>query len=300
MEVLNRFFLEYAPHSDFESGLFVPFNAAVEAERQAAQDIASGMDPEFIQQIFEGPYVTSKYGWTRSDLRKDEVSRPLHLDVKNQKRHATSKQILQRSSKHINDIYEEASKAATDELLAVHEAITANRPDYSIKNSVPGNAYGWQTGGTATALPSALVAATAKTVVLILAATANQPSITEIGVSFDGVTTTAVPVLVELVSGTAGAAGTPRAALAAGKQLRGWPAQTSQTTAGDTYTAEPTTQLSNRKWLVSPYGGLWSVQYPLGREPTGIVTAATDGKTWSLRLTAPAAVNCHAYIEWEE
>jgi hypothetical protein len=130
--------------------------------------------------------------------------------------------------------------------------------------------------------------------VLITAGTTTPPSITEIGISFDGVTASAVPVLVELVSGTGGTAGTSTAQTP--KQLRGWPAQVSISSGTQTYTVEPGTQLVNRKWLVSPN----VIQFPLGREPSGIVTAATDAKTWSIRATAPSIVNAHAYIEFEE
>ena len=38
------------------------------------------------------------------------------------------------------------------------------------------------------------------------------------------------------------------------------------------------------------------MQFPLGREPMQVVTA----DALCLRLTAPAAVNCQGYIEFEE
>jgi hypothetical protein len=298
MPVAEKYFLHYAAHGDFEQGIFMPFDTQVDAERQAASDLLNGCDPDFIEQIFTAPYDPPKFGWKRSDLAfKPEEELNPHLVEKNRKRTATAKQIQQRAKKHQDDMLNEMVKAQGDYLLEMNQAI---KEGSFFKNSVPGNAYTWCTGGTATATPAALSAATAKTVVLILAASVNQPAITEIGVSFDGVTSSAVPVLVELVSGTAGTAGTPRAALAAGKQLRGWPASTSQTTAADTYSGEPGTQLVNRKWFVPPNGGLFVEQYPLGREPTGIITSATDAKTWSIRLTAPATVNAHAYIEFEE
>jgi hypothetical protein len=154
------------------------------------------------------------------------------------------------------------------------------------------------TGGTATGGAAALAAATAKTLVMLTAAAANQPAVVEVGISFDGVTATAVPVLVELVSGTAATTGTVVAQTP--KQLRGWPGQGAQTTGQITITAEPTVQLVNRKWFVTPNAGLFVVQFPLGREPTGIITAATDAKTWSIRATSPAIVNAHAYMEFEE
>ena len=290
------FFLHYTPHSDFEHGIFVPFATQVEAERQAAYDLQHGVDPEYIESIFEAPFDPPKFAWTKAQVDRGDAI-PVHLTAAHRTQVHTRKKILSLASKHQEDMHVEMVQAHIADQLAVKRAIEEGT---FFKGAVPGNAYNWMIGGTATAGASALAGSTAKTVVLLLAASANQMAITEIGVSFDGVTASAVPVLVELVSGTAGGAGTPRATLASGKQLRGWPAQASATTCGDTYSAEPTTQLVNRKWLVSPNGGLFVEQFPLGREPTGIITAATDAKTWSLRLTAPAAVNCHAYIEFEE
>lgn len=292
----TRHFIHYAPQGDFEEGIFVPYNTQEEAERQVAFELMNGSDPEIYQQTFSAPYLFSTTGWTRKQLNDQSFEHP-HLKEANRSRTGTPKQLLERAKKHAHDLMQEQIDSEIARITQIHEEVMRGS---HWNMAVPGNAYVWNTGGTATAVPAALSAATAKTVVLILASTANQPALTEIGVSFDGVTATAVPALVELVSGTAGAAGTPRAALAVGKQLRGWPAQNSQTTVGDTYAAEPTTQLVNRKWFVSPYGGLWTLQFPLGREPTGIVTATTDAKTWSLRVTAPATVNCHAYIEFEE
>lgn len=292
------YFLHYAAQAGFERGIFVPFATAVDAERQAAMDWAGGADDDLIEQIFEAPYDPPKRGYlhlaTRGTAVEDEIP---HLNEQNWKKVSTRAQIKKKAPKHQQDMYDEMVKAQADYLLEVQKAVQTGA---HLKNAVPGNAYVWNTGGTATATPAALSALTAKTVVYLVSAAANQPAIVEIGVSFDGVTASAVPVLVELISSTTGTAGTPRAALAAGKQLRGWPAQTSQTTAADTYSAEPGTSLVNRKWYVSPNGGLWVMQFPLGREPTGIVTATTDAKAWGLRLTAPATVNAHAYIEWEE
>lgn len=297
MAVPQAHFLHYHPHSDFGQGIFVPFATQVDAERQAAADLANGVDPEYILGIFAEDYQLPKFGWTQDDLTA--AAELPHLDTQNRVNgySVTRKQIMARAGKHQDDLLRESLKAQADYLIEMTKAIETGA---DLKMAVPGNAYTWCTGGTATGGAAALAAATAKTLVLLLAAAANQPSVTEIGISFDGVTSSAVPVLVELVSGTAGTAGTPRAALAVGKQLRGWPAQNSQTTCADTYTVEPGTQLVNRKWLVPPNGGLFVIQAPLSREPTGIVTAATDAKTWSIRATAPATVNAHAYIEYEE
>lgn len=291
----ETFFLQYAAHSDFEDGIFVPFATQEEAERQAAYDLGNGVDPEYIERIFKAPYELPRFGWTRTQLEAAETITSPHLFEKQREKIATRKQILQRASKHQQAIINDTLEARANEILAVHEAI---RSGAAFEASVPGNAYTVMVGGTATGAPAALAAATAKTLCMITTGAQGQPSITEIGISFDGVTASAVPILVELVSGTATTTGTVVAQTP--KQLRGWPAQASISTGQITITAEPTVQLVNRKWLVTPNGGLFTVQFPMGREPTGIVTATTDAKTWSIRATAPAIVNAHAYIEFEE
>lgn len=142
----------------------------------------------------------------------------------------------------------------------------------------------------------ALAAATAKTLIDLLAAANDYPTVVEFGVSFDGVTPSAVPVLVELCHSTEGAAGTSTGGTI--RQVRG-PRATANITAGVNYTVEPTTLTVLKHWLVPPTSGM-VMQFPLGREPEGIVTAATAGKGLCLRVTAPAIVNVRAYIEYEE
>jgi hypothetical protein len=292
----KRYWLHWLGASDDDLGIFLPYNSQEEAERQAAWEIANGGERDQLGGVYVAPYDVPRLGWSRRQL-DDNGFTPRHLIPGERERVATAKQVLSRANRHAQDILDEAERGQADYLLGMNAAI---KDGSAFKAAVPGNAYTWNTGGTATGTACALAAGTAKTVILVVSAAANQPAIVEIGVSFDGVTATAVPVLVELTTGTAATAGTPRAALAAGKQVRGWPAQTSQTTVADSYSAEPTVELVNRKWLVTPNGGLFVMQFPLGREPTGIVTSATDAKTWGIRCTAPATVNCHAYVEFEE
>jgi hypothetical protein len=298
------FFLHYAPSGHFEDGIYLPFTTAEEALRQATWELwhtsEEGADADMFAGIFEAEYaVGPRRGWVydKSGLIVQETQSP-HLDPDQRKKVHTPSAIGKLAKKMARTMYEEEIQAHEDHILEMSQQIRRGLGEF--KATVPGNAYTWCTGGTATAVPAALTAATAKTVLLIVAAATNQPSIAELSVSFDGVTAANVPALVELITGTAAGAGTPRAALAAGKQIRGWPGQTSQTTGADTYSAEPTAELVNKKWYVSPNGGLLVIQNPLGREQTGIVTAATDAKTWGLRVTAPNAVNCHAYMEIEE
>lgn len=149
-----------------------------------------------------------------------------------------------------------------------------------------------KTGTTATAL----VAATAKTLVNIIAGANQVPVITEMSIGFDGVTASAVPVLVDVgystqaTAGTAGSSPTPT--LIRGKGAAG-------STAGVDYSAEPTALTAFKHWLVTPNGGLLVIQSPLGREAQGDPSGGTN-KAVFLRGNAPANVNARAYMEFEE
>lgn len=138
----------------------------------------------------------------------------------------------------------------------------------------------------------ALTAATAKTILNVINAANGLIRIVEMGVSFDGVSSTAEPVTVELCSSTQATAGTSTAHTIV--QTRG-PTRTVQATAARNYTAEPTALTTIRRWLVHPQSGI-VIQFPLGREPEQVTTA--DGLC--IRCTAPATVNAQAYIEFEE
>lgn len=168
--------------------------------------------------------------------------------------------------------------------------------------SIPGNAYVSQTGGnfTAPASPAAvaLTAATAKTVLAMTVGTNNPPSIVELSISCDGASGT---LLIEVGLLTAATAGTGTTGLAP-QQVRGWPASPSALTYGFNYTVEPTAYtVIARQWLVPmPTAPLGPYQLPLGREPTGIVTAATAGKMIGVRLTSSIGANARVYIEHEE
>lgn len=295
MAETTAYFLHYASEEISEGGVYLPFASAQEAERQAAWELDHGADPDSFERIFAAPYDPPRKAWSRAQLRAGEVEMP-HLVEKHRKRHATAKQIHDRASKHLHEMEVERVDAIAEQVIEMEKK---RREGTLFQNSASGRTgYSVMTGGTATAGAAAMVAATAKTLCMVTTGATTPPSVVEIGISFDGVTASAVPVLVELVSGTAASTGTVVAQTP--KQLRGWPSSASVSSGQITITAEPTTQLVNRKWLVRPDGGLFVIQFPLGREPTGLITATTDGKTWSVRATAPAIVNVHAYLEFEE
>ena len=140
----------------------------------------------------------------------------------------------------------------------------------------------------------ALAAATAKTILAVVPSTGRTLTVTELSVSFDGVTASAVPVLVELCTSTQATAGTSTGGTIS--QVRGRPTTVGATSAIN-YTVEPTVLTATRQWLVTPNGGLYTVQFPLGREPEA---DATTIKAVALRITAPAIVNVRGYVEFEQ
>src|SRR6185369_11743562 len=80
----------------------------------------------------------------------------------------------------------------------------------------------------------------AKTVLVVASPSQHGLSLVEFGISFDGVTASAVPALVELTQLTLGAAGTPAASPPAAVQVRGRTGATAPTVTHN-YTGEPTT-----------------------------------------------------------
>lgn len=137
-----------------------------------------------------------------------------------------------------------------------------------------------------------LSAATAKTVLNVVNASNELLRFVELGVSFDGTSSTAEPVTVELVKSTQATAGTSTAHTIV--QVGG-PTRTVRATAARNYSAEPTVLTVVKRWLVHPQTGL-TVSFPLGREPEQVTSANAMG----IRCTAPATVNVQAYIEFEE
>lgn len=144
---------------------------------------------------------------------------------------------------------------------------------------------------TQTTADVALSAATAKTILGVIAGSGITIRATEIGVSFDGTSSSAEPVTVELCRGDGTSAGTSTSQTPV--QLRG-ATRTVQASGARNYTAEPTTLTVLKRWLVHPQTGI-AVQFPLGRE-----VEHTGAGGLFLRCTAPATVNAQGYIEHEE
>jgi hypothetical protein len=132
---------------------------------------------------------------------------------------------------------------------------------------------------------------------MVIAAANSGLLVTEFGISFDGVTASAVPALVELVSSTQAGAGTPTGTPTV-TQVRGRVTGGEPPTASGRYSAEPTTLVRHRAWYVTPNNGILVVQFPLGREPE---TDDSGGsiKAYGIRVNVTANVNVMCYMETE-
>lgn len=150
--------------------------------------------------------------------------------------------------------------------------------------------YTLQTGAAV-----ALVAATAKSVLCVIAPAQFGIDLKKVKIGFDGVTASAVPVLCELMTSTLASFSTPGTANTTGtvNQIYG-----RTITAGFTgfygSTTEPTVLTAFDSFLLTPAGGLVIYDYPLGDTPD---SAVSNGIV--LRCTAPAGVNVRAAFTFE-
>lgn len=140
----------------------------------------------------------------------------------------------------------------------------------------------------------ALSAGVAKSVLGVQAPAQFGTDLIGFDVAFDGVTASAVPVLVELCSCTfaTNAPGTNSTAVTE-DQVYGRTV-TAGFVGAKNWTAEPTVVTPIREFLLTPNGGLLIYEYPLGTSPD---SAVSEG--FVLRLNAPAAVNARASMRFE-
>lgn len=149
--------------------------------------------------------------------------------------------------------------------------------------------YGTSTEGTV-----ALAAATAKTILGVAAPSSFGVDLKTLRVSFDGVTASAVPVLVELCYATfaTNAPGTNSTSTTI-DQLYGR-SITAGFTGAKNWTTEPTVLTPLDEWLLTPAGGLVIYDYMLGNSPDSAVSQG-----FVLRCNAPAVVNVRASLAFE-
>lgn len=145
--------------------------------------------------------------------------------------------------------------------------------------------------GISAQMPKTATGTSAKTLLQLVAATNQRVILNEISISFDGVTNSAVPILVELVRQTS--AGTMSALTV--RKVSNSDQETLQTTAQQNATAEPT-DAGDIPWteLVHPQTGLtW--QAPYGQE-----IKVQGGTRIGIRVTAAAGVNAVCRLKGEE
>lgn len=137
----------------------------------------------------------------------------------------------------------------------------------------------------------ALSAATAKTILMVIAPAQFGIDLRSVEIGFDGVTASNAPVLVELVSSTQGTAGTSTAGTV--NQVYGRSITAGFTTQHN-YTAEPTVLTAIDEFSLSPNGGLIIRDWPLNE---GFDQDVSKGL--GIRLTAPNTVNARATMKFE-
>lgn len=144
--------------------------------------------------------------------------------------------------------------------------------------------------GSAVTAEIALAAATAKTVLQLVAAANHRVKVLGFHIAFDGVSTTAEPVQIRIVRQTTAGTMTALTPVKRDDSI----ADTLLTTAQHTATVEPTIGdiLEGRE--CHPQQG-WEVWYPQGAE---IIIGGGDRLGWE--VTAPAVVNCRASAIFEE
>ena len=143
----------------------------------------------------------------------------------------------------------------------------------------------------------ALSAATVRTVVGIRNVSNHRAAVTGWGIYFDGTSSTAEPIVVDIYCASSN--GTSTSITAANCKVNQGDPETIQTTAYEAFTStEPTTAKVLKSVEVHPQSGYeWTAPYGQEYHCGG---ASSDAQRIYIRATAPASVNCKAYISWEE
>jgi hypothetical protein len=141
----------------------------------------------------------------------------------------------------------------------------------------------------ATGAAVSLSAATAKTVLSVIAPAQFGVDLIGYEVGFEGVTAADEPVLIELVSFTTDGTGTSGTVVQNyGRSI------TAGFTTKYNYSAEPTTATVLKSFPLTPNGGLIIYDFPLGQSPDTAVSNLIG-----LRCTAPDAVSVRATLKFE-
>lgn len=149
-----------------------------------------------------------------------------------------------------------------------------------------------------TAAATALAAAVARSILGAKAHANSGLQVKGFSVSFDGVTASAVPVVVELCyctfASNSPGFGSPEASSQAAPVQNYGRVIAAAFTGGRAWTAEPTVLTPILETLLAADKGLLLFQFPLGQEPD-----CAAGEGFVLRCTAPAAVNVRGSMQLE-
>ena len=148
--------------------------------------------------------------------------------------------------------------------------------------------------GTSTEGAVALAAGEAKTILGVRGNAAFGVDFKHYAVSFDGVTPTAVPVLVEVCYATFATNAPGTASTSATIDQRYGRTTASGMTAAKNWTTEPTVLTGLGEFLLDPNKGLVLYDWPLGESPDSDLNHG-----FVIRCNAPAAVNVRASIRFE-
>lgn len=130
--------------------------------------------------------------------------------------------------------------------------------------------------------------------ILLLNPVSNQAVITEVSISLDAASAAAgVQFDLYRVNSLGSPAGTSASVIATNPTT-----QAATTTAIKSLTVEPSSVFVLDSWFLQPIGGLFVLQYPLGREPL----MATAGARYGIRYTSPTSVtpDCVCTVWFEE
>lgn len=133
----------------------------------------------------------------------------------------------------------------------------------------------------------------AKTVLKLVTPTSFFIKVHEIGVSMDGVTSSAVPATVDVFTSDETTAGTG-SGTAVTTQVNGR-TQADGLTVTQNHSAEGSVYTILKHWFVPQYMGVLVVQNPLGLEENSPAGAADS---IGIRINVTANVNVLAYIKW--
>lgn len=138
----------------------------------------------------------------------------------------------------------------------------------------------------------------AKTALMAISPSGHGIQGVEMGISFDGVTASAVPAFCEAVLSTQAGAGTSGVTPTI-TQSRGRSTGGSAPTGGSNYTGEPTTITRLKPFYLAQFMGTYVLQWPLGREAPEIDNSSGTNRGLGIRINVTANVNFSGWLEVE-